>query len=152
VVDRTIEDGFVRRVTVALEFHGAAGAALPALADLRLKVEGPAALARVGMADAVLQAGKRVLPAPQTGRAFQVLPDGTHQILLAGGSPSTRIGSGRWLLLDVDLGTADGPAHTPMVMSLVAREGILAPTAADQTLWNTPLGQPVVVWANEVTP
>jgi len=151
VVGREVADGFVRRVTLALDYQPSADiTAHPGLVDLRFKVDGPGALARVGMGAPVLDAGKRLIPDPVTGRHFQEFEDGTYQILLAHGAD--RIEAGRWLYLEFELGEAGGPAHTPLIVTLVSREETFAPVAADTQLWTqTDLSTPVVVWANEVT-
>lgn len=150
VVEREIEDGYVRGVTVALEYLPPEGAALPGIADIRVKLDGPVTLSRVGLGEPLLQAQKALAPDPQTGLPYRVLPDGSTQVLVMSASNINRIGGGRWLYFQVELGTGSEPAHTPLIMSLVPGEEILAPAAANEALFGASLTEAVVVWANEL--
>ncbi|MEZ4267713.1 MAG: hypothetical protein R3F39_15140 [Myxococcota bacterium] len=150
VVERAVADGFVRRVTVAVDYAPAAGAPRPGLVDLRFRVEGPGRLLRVGMGQPVLEARKSLLPDSETGREFQVLEGGVHRVIVMSPVSADRIASGRWLYLEFELGDEAGPASTPLIVSLLEREEIFAPAEADEVLWGPGLGDSVVVWANEL--
>ncbi|MGM0577188.1 MAG: hypothetical protein ACQEXJ_15795 [Myxococcota bacterium] len=146
VVDREVEDGRLVGVTIAVDFQPEDGVARPGIADVRLRVGGPAHLERVGMGAALVDAGKELHVDAATGRAWRTLPDGVVQTMVLGTKSAKRIEGGRWLLHRFRVGTEERPARVPVTFSLVEREAIFAPTDADQALWGEPLGEPVSVW------
>ena len=152
LVDQVEKEGLVREITLALDYEPGAGKPLPTMADLRLDVSGSARLVAVGIAPAVLEARKDLLPDPDTGKPFRVLKGGHQQILVMSTANTTAIQAGRWLLLRFELGpqglvVAEGWAAAPAVIRLVQREETFAPPPADQVLWGGGPGEPVVVWA-----
>jgi hypothetical protein len=154
IIDQVVQDGWVREVTLALDFQPGADQALPTMADLRLAVSGPAQLLAVGLAQALLQADKEPALAPNTGRPFRRLDGGVHQVLLFSRTNTTPIEAGRWLLLRFRLGpqSPDDAADwttAPAVIRLVQREETFAPPPADTALWSGDYSDPVVVWADQ---
>ena len=152
VVDQQVTDGLLTEVTLALDYLPAEGQPLPSMADIRLSVSGPVRLKQVGLSEAVMAAGKELYVSPDTGKPFQVMADGVHQLLLFSTGNTNVITPGRWLLLRFAFGpvSAAEAAHwatSPAVIALVSREEILAPPGADSTLWGGGYDGPVVVWA-----
>jgi hypothetical protein len=146
VVDREVVAGVVRSVTVALDYQPPAGAALPGVADIRMRLTGPATLERVGTGQALIDADKAPHADPATGKPFRTLADDSVQILVLSTGNVDPIGAGRWLLLQLRLGADGQPATRPVALELIVRESILAPPAADQLLWSADFGAPVVIW------
>lgn len=146
VVDREVVGGVLRSVTVALDYHPTAGAALPGIADIRMRLTGPATLERVGTGQALIDAGKAPHADPVTGKPFRMLADDSVQILVLATGNVDPIGAGRWLVMQLRLGSDGQPATRPVALELVVRESILAPPAADQLLWSGGFGAPVVIW------
>ncbi|MBM4320269.1 MAG: hypothetical protein FJ125_09970 [Deltaproteobacteria bacterium] len=134
-----------REVPLAVDFAPGPGHPLPAIADLRVRISGPARLVRVGLGTPITEAGKRLVVDPETGRPYQVLPGGVHQLLLLSTDSARPIPGGRWLFLDIRI----EPATEPAVIELVKREETFAPPAADEVLWGADLGRPVVIWPQE---
>lgn len=133
-------------VTLAVDYAPPEGAPHPTLADLRIVVTGDAELLDVASGEALMQAQKDLFTDPQTGRPFRVLSDGTIQLLVLSTRNAQTIGAGRWLFLRFRVGPAFGEATGPAQFAFVPRAQILAPVPADEVLWGTDLGAPVVVW------
>ena len=144
--------GFVRQVTIALEFAPPPEATLPGMADIRFRLEGPASLKKLGLGQPLLDAHKSLAADPQTGEAHRLLADGTTQVLIMSTTSAERIGAGRWLYFDIELGSGSEPAHTPLVMRLVTEQEVLAPPAANEVLFGASVGASVVVWSNDLPP
>ncbi len=145
LVDRKDEEGGLREITLALDLVADQGGALPAIADLRLSVEGPARLRRIGLGEPLLDGAKEPVIDPATGRPFRLLDDGSTQVVLLSTSNTRRIAPGRWLYLRFDAGDSSGPATEPILVRLLRREQTFAPQPADALLWGSRLDQPVVV-------
>ena len=141
---RTVE------VVLAIEYAPAEGDPLPTLADLRLRLDGPAELRQVGIGAPLLEADKRLLADPSTGRPYRLTEDGAIRLLVMSSTSSAPIGAGRWVLLRVAFDTS-GPVDQPLVARLVPREETLAPRVADESLWSQPLDRAVVVWPVDVS-
>ena len=152
VVDQVVVDGLLVELTLAVDYLPPEGKTLPTMADIRLAVSGPAELKQVGLGPPVTEADKELFTSPETGKAFQVLDGGIHQILVFSSANTKTIIPGRWLLLKFKMGpqsAADAAnwAAAPAVFQLVEREETLAPAGADATLWAGGYDVPVVVWA-----
>ena len=150
VVDRVITDGATSSVTLAIDYFPPDGGALPTLADLRFRLDGPVKLLQVGIGEPMLTAGKRLFPHPDTGLPYQVAADGSYRVLAMSTESGTRVTGGRWVLLRVAFVGDGGPATKPLIARLLAHEQTLAPPAADQPLWNQPIDGTVVVWPIDV--
>ena len=146
VVDKDLSSDGVGYVTIAVDFHPPADATLPGIADLRLEVQGPATLERIGTGEAVEAAGKALHLDPLTGKAYRARKDGSLQALLLSPKSKETLGEGRWLLYRFRVGEEGRPAKVPVAFSLVEREKILAPADADQMLWSGGFGEPISVW------
>jgi hypothetical protein len=144
VVEREEVEGRLRAVTLAVDYQPGAQGAAPTIADLRLKVEGPAVLERVGLGEAMLEAQKELVQSPSTGRPYQALPEGVFQFLALSSRNTNEIPGGRWLFVRFLLG--DTAQEGPAVFSLVKREQVLAPPGADSQLWAEAYDVPVVIW------
>ncbi|MFH0899424.1 MAG: hypothetical protein V2A73_02220 [Pseudomonadota bacterium] len=144
VVEKVIVEGRIQSLTLALDYQPGTGAPLPVMADVRVKVEGPATLQQVGLGEPVTAAGKELLVHPGTGKPYRVDANGTHQIVILSTRNTTTISPGRWLFLrfSIDQTVADKPA----TFALLKREQILAPPPADALLWGSDFAAPVVVW------
>lgn len=137
-------------LSVAVDFAPLEGAALPTLADLRLRVEGDATLLGIEVGEAVLAADKAPFPDPRTGEPFQVdgLGDGVQLVRVVLGSiaSTSTVGAGHWLTWRFRLGGAFTPLDAPVVMGLLTDEAVLAPPAAEQQLWGTGIEGALAVW------
>ena len=147
--------GGAQEVTLALDFQPADGGALPAIADLRFAIAGPAEVLSVGVGQAVHDAGKELFVDPHTGQPFRVLPatgeaGSVVQLLVFSTGPSEPIPAGRLAVLRVAIDEAaagDPPlGSVPVTVRLIEREETFAPPPADATLWGGGYGEPVVVW------
>lgn len=145
---RTNEVGDLTGVVVAVTWKPLPGFAGPTLADIRLLVEGPGEVVRLGVGAPVLEAGKRLVADPRTARPWQLVGDGSAQALIAPDSGAGPIAAGTSLYFDVEIGEPDGSIPVePVRLSLVAREGTLAPGKADEALWGSAVDDPLVLWA-----
>lgn len=133
-------------VTLALDYAPPDSAPRPSIADLRIAVGGEAELLEVAAGEALLTAEKDLFTDPESGRPFRTLPDGLVQLLIISTQNTRPIEAGRWLFLRFRVGPAFGEASGPGIFSLVPRQQIFAPLPADEVLWGSDLGQPVVVW------
>ena len=146
VVDKEITEGQLTGLTIAIDYNPPAGAPLPGIADLRLKVEGPATVARVGLAQRLVDAGKSLTVDGTTGRSWQVTKDGHVQLLVLSPGAKQPIDPGRLAVIRFRVGETGAPALVPVVFSLVQREQIFAPRKADEALWSGGFGDPISVW------
>ncbi len=146
VVERTESAGALRWVTLGLDYTAADGAEQPGLADLRLRVSGPAHLAGVALGEALVAADKQLFADPYSGQPFHVLADGTLQFLVLGTTGAKPIGSGHWLVVRFELPAPLPAGYDPLVVGLIKREQTLTPPSADQALWGAAIDTPVVVW------
>ncbi len=150
VVDRVVQDGIVRRFSVALSYLPEDGDPLPELADVRIGVAGPVKLLSVTAGQPLLDAGKELLGDPNTGEDFQILAEGSViRVVIASVDTVHTIGAGEWLRYELRLGGAFEVADEPAVLSLLRGEPIFAPPPAEATLWGPGLDQPVAVWPDE---
>ncbi len=141
-------DGVVERAIVGVTYVPASDdAPAPVLADLRLLVEGPATLRRVGVGKAVMEADKELLRSVTTGRSWVERPDGQVQVLIYSPRRAHPIGAGLMLVYDFKLGEPGVVPTAPARFSLVPRENTFAPVNADATLWGTAVDTPLVLWA-----
>ena len=140
------KSGALRSVIFAVQWQPGSAPA-PVLADVRVRLQGPATITRVGVGTAILDAGKELRPDGVTGAPFRDLGDGICQILVYSPGRHDPIGAGDWLYLDVAVDPGRAPLTSPIVASLVAREDILAPRAADESLWGSAISTPLVLWA-----
>ena len=46
----------------------------------------------------------------------------------------------------LQVGSEEDPALVPIVISLIEREQIFAPRAADEVLWTSSIGDPISIW------
>jgi hypothetical protein len=138
----------IRTVTVALDFSPPVGSPLPAMADLRFALSGPAELVEVALGESLIAAEKGFFNDPETGRPYRLLGDGTLQLLVMSTANTRPISGGRWLFLTFRLmpRAPDAAGYVPLTLSLVERPEILAPAAADAVLWGGAYGTPIVVW------
>jgi hypothetical protein len=156
VVDKKLTVGSnprVETVTVALDFQPPVGSPLPAMADLRFRVKGPAELVEVALGESLLAAEKGFYTDAETGRPYRTLADGNLQMLVISTANTKTISGGRWLFLTFRL--VPPPAGTtlgelPLEVSLVERSEILAPAQADAVLWGSTYGAPIVVWPDAI--
>lgn len=137
-------DGSLHSVVLALDFNIGESPAMPTLADLRLRVTGPALLEQVGLGEAALAAEKTLTRSPSTGRPYQDLGDDVLQFLLMSSGNTNAIGSGRWLFFKFIIG--DTAREGPVQVAVVKREQTFAPPAADSLLWSQDYDTPVVIW------
>jgi hypothetical protein len=144
VVDREVVDGRTRAVTLAVDFQPSAQQELPTVADLRLQVQGPAVLERVGLGQAMMEANKELVRSPSTGRPYQELSQDVFQFLVLSQRNTHTIPAGRWLFVRFLLG--DTANEGPATFSLLKREQVLAPPSADSQLWTAQYDRPVVIW------
>ena len=153
VVDRELGPDGLSALTLAVDFAASEPAPAPAMADLRLAVEGGVRLERVGITPSLLAAGKTLLRHPYTGKRFQVDQNGVHRFVLisSSGKRETKIPTGRWLLLRFVFEEPQAGSAAPAVFSLVQREDVFAPAAADLALQSEGYDGRVVVW-REVAP
>jgi len=153
VVDRQESPAGPSSVTLAVDFAPTESSPAPALADLRLAVEGGVRLERVGITPDLLNAGKTLLRHPYTGKRYQVDQNGVHRFVLISstGRRETKIPTGRWLLLRFAFDEPQAGSTAPAVFSLVQREELFAPAAADLALQSEGYDGRVVVW-REVQP
>ena len=146
----------VSEVTLALDYAPPAGVSLPALADLRLLVTGPAHVEAVGLGPAATAADKELFTDPKTGRPFRLLPapEGAAgqvvQVLVFSPTSMVPMDGGRVLALKVRVGDASPsdppPGSVPATFQIVEREQTFAPPEADTILWGGGYGAPVVIW------
>jgi len=146
VVERELVQGTLVGVTLAIDYLPPAGAPLAGIADLRLKVTGPAEVARVGLAQPLTDLGKDLSVDSATGRAWRRDKNDDVQLLVLSPRTAQPISAGRLAVLRFKVGTTDAPAQIPVSFSLVQREKILAPKGADEVLWSGGFGEPVSVW------
>ena len=146
VVERELVKGTLVGVTLAIDYLPPTGSPLAGIADLRLKVTGPAEVARVGLAQSLTDLGKDLSVDSATGRAWRTDKNNDVQLLLLSPRTAEPITSGRLAVLRFKVGTTESPARIPVAFSLVQREKILAPKAADEVLWTGGFGEPVSVW------
>lgn len=144
VVERQENAGRLQRVTLALDYTAEGDGGAPTLADIRLAVDGPATLERVGLGQAAMDAEKALATSPSTGRPYQELPDGTLQFLVLSSQNTTPLAPGRWLFFQFLIG--DTATEGPASFALVKREQTLAPASADSLLWSAHYDAPVVIW------
>ena len=143
VVERTLQDGLLTHVTLALRFKPSEGVALPVMADIQLKVKGPASIERVGLGQALLDSGKTPLTHPHTGASYQRLDGETYRFVLLSTQNINTINGGHWLSLRFAIGDTaqDGPA----TFALVPHSQILAPMAANGLDYSEIENQ-IVIW------
>lgn len=144
VLEQDTADGRLQSVTVGLEFRPGESDALPTMADIHLRVNGPTMLTRVGLGEAALEAEKELVADPRTGLPYQTLGDEVHRFVLMSTQNTSRLGAGRWLLFEFLVG--DTETEGPIQIGLVEREQTLAPTRADALLWNAGIDAPIVIW------
>lgn len=154
VVDAELTSGprpLVKTVTVALDFRPPMGATLPAMADLRFRLDGPAELSEVAIGESLITAEKGFYNDPETGHAYRELPDGTIQLLVLSTTNTTPIPAGRWLFLKLAVAaSADATSFMPLVLALVERDEVLAPASANAVLGGARYDAPIVVWPDAV--
>lgn len=148
VFERVYDGAQLRGVILALDYAPEADAVRPGVADLRLRVDGPARLDGVALGAAVLDADKGLHTYGMTGKPYRRTPDGALQFLLLSTQSARRVEAGRWLFFRFVFPPGDGG---PVSFRLVKRAETLAPSSADQALWGSALDAPVVVWP-EVAP
>ena len=143
----------IQSLTLAVDFTPTGSMPAPALADLRLAVEGGVRLERIGITPDLLDAGKTLLRHPYTGKRYQLDRNGVHRFVLISstGKRETKIPTGRWLLLRFAFDEPQAGSTAPAVFSLVQREDVFAPAAADLALQSEGYSGRVVVW-REVAP
>jgi hypothetical protein len=146
VVERERIGGVLTGVTIAIDYHPSSGTPLPGIADFRLKIQGPATVARVGLAQRLTDLGKELSVDGTTGRAWRTTAAGDTQLLLLSPSTSAPITAGRVAVVRLTLGTVDNPAQMPVAVSLIEREQIFAPKVADEALWSGGFAKPVSIW------
>ncbi|MBL91157.1 MAG: hypothetical protein CMH56_05000 [Myxococcales bacterium] len=128
VQQEQMEDG--RSIaTLALAFNPTGGSVLPVMADLQMRVTGPATLSRVGIGQALLDAGKEPLTHPHTGAAYQRLDAETYRFMVLSTQNTRTIGAGQWLFFKFEIG--DTATSGPATFGLLAHPHILAPMEAN---------------------
>lgn len=146
VLSRTYDEGRLDTVTIAVDYNPPEGAELPGIADLRFDLTGPAKVLRAGIAKRLLDRGKTLHRDALTGEAWTQLGEERLQLLLLSKSGKETLDAGRLAVLRLQIGSAEEPALVPVVLSLVEREQIFAPQAADEALWGGSLGSPISIW------
>jgi len=146
VVDRTYDGARLDTVTVAVDYNPPEGAALPGIADLRFDLTGPAKVVRAGISKRLLDRGKTLHRDALTGEAWSMLGDERLQLLLLSASGKEPVDAGRLAVFKLKIGSAEEPALTPVVIALMEREQIFAPSDADEALWTTSIGAPLSIW------
>jgi hypothetical protein len=117
-----------------------AAASLPRMAELRVLIDGPAALVDAQSGSALTDAGKALYRDPFTGQAFKQAADGAYRFLVYGSSRASEIGAGRLAELRLRI-TGD----EPIALRLQRREQTFAPAGADALLQTTSYDLPLVV-------
>jgi hypothetical protein len=112
------------------------------MADLRLSFEGCTDLQveAVSTGEALEISGKDLFIDSLTSKPWQVMPDGTVQLLVYSSRDAREIGAGRWLAMTVSF-VADGATH----LWLTRRDRVFAPLAADLAIHEQTFDLPVVV-------
>ncbi len=146
VLERTYDDGRLDRVTIAVDFHPPEGAELPGIADLRFNLTGPARVVRTGIAKRLHERGKTLHRDGLTGEAWTMLGEDRLQLLLLSKSGKEKLDAGRLALFELQVGSEEDQALVPIVISLIEREQIFAPRAADEVLWTSSIGDPISIW------
>ena len=143
VAQKTFADGVLTHVTLALTFSPSGNTALPVMADLQLKVTGPATIERLGLGQALLDAEKEPLIHPHTGATYQRLDAETYRVILLSTQNTNVIEGGHWLSIRFAVGDTemDGPA----TFQLKSHGQILAPSSAN-VLDYSEIDNQVVVW------
>jgi hypothetical protein len=134
--------GQVSAVQVALSLQLPEGAPHPQIADIHLMMTGPAILGRVGLAEALINANKQLIPDPATGMPYRV-NGSTYSFMVLSTQNTHEIPTGDWLILDIQLGNTNAQ---PVQLKVVEREQTFAPPAADLQLWGASLGEGLVIW------
>ncbi len=146
VIKRTYDGGRLDRVTIAVDYNPAEGAELPGIADLRFDLSGPAKVVRTGIAKRLHERGKTLHRDGLTGEAWTMLGEEKLQLLLLSQTGKEKLDAGRLALVELQVGSEEEPALVPVVISLIEREQIFAPKAADEALWTSSIGDPISVW------
>ena len=135
-------NGQVTSVRIGLSLNLPDGVPHPQIADLHLMMTGPAILGRVGLGAAIINANKQLVPDPATGMPFRV--DGNiYSFMILSTQNTNEIGSGEWLILDLQLGDT---GSEPVQVKVVEREQTFAPPPADLQLWGNSQGDGLVIW------
>ena len=145
MVEREEIDGTLERVTLAVDYEPEPGTPMPAIVDLRLLLEGPARIERVGLGSAALEAGKTLVVDPRSGRPYRVHDGGVVQVMLLSPGSTRRIESGRWLFLKLAMDAGGDAQSGPVMVRLLPAGEIFAPPAADEALGLDGLDAPVVI-------
>ncbi len=127
-------------LVLGIDFTPPEGGALPRMAELRLRIEGPATLVDVDSGPALKHAGKALYRDPFTQKAFKLAPDGAYRLLAYGASSASEIGAGRVAEVRVRI---TGDAR--VTVSLQRRQQTFAPANADAQLQATSYDLPLVV-------
>jgi hypothetical protein len=143
VVERTEQDGQLTHITLALNFKPSDGISLPVMADVQLKVGGPVTMDRIGLGQALLDAGKEPLTHPHTGASYQRTDAQTYRFILLSTQNTSEIGGGHWMSLRFAIG--DTASEGPATFELVPHDQILAPITAN-ALDYSEIENQIVVW------
>jgi hypothetical protein len=140
LVRRQVVDERLRSVTLAVEYAPSELEPRPRLADLRIRAPEGAVLATATAGPALQEAGKELFVDGDSGEPWKLRSDGTLQFLAYKASNVERLASGRVLTLTFTL-----DAYGPVEFSLVRRQQVFAPPAADAALQSTSYETAVVV-------
>ena len=146
VVHREQDEAGRSTVTLALAFNPSSGAVLPVMADVQMRVTGPTTLSRVGVGQALLDAGKEPLTHPHTGAAYQRLDDETSRFMVLSTQNTNTIGAGQWLFFKFEIG--DTATLGPATFQLLAHPQTLAPLEAN-LIDTGDIENAVVIWPEE---
>ena len=145
VVEREESDGLLRSVTLAVDYEPEPGTPMPAIVALRLKIDGPARLDRVGLGEVALEAGKKLVVDPRSGRPYRVHDDGVVELMVLSPGSTRRIEAGRWIFLKLTISGDGAAASGPVLVRLLPTGEVFAPPAADEALFGVELDSPVVI-------
>ena len=140
VLERTVQDGQISEITLALDHAPSDGQPRPRMADVRIQADHEVELLSVDAGPALLDADKDLYVDESSGRPFRRRPDGSYQMLAYGFANTRTLEPGR--VLTMKFRTHESG---PIAFSLVRRAQVLAPPEADALLQGSSYDQPVVV-------
>lgn len=138
--------GLPKLLTLGLQYIPSEGGVLPRVADIRLRVTGPATFLDVTAGAALIDAGKALATDPNTGLPVQIQTDGVLRTVVLAGTDNATIGGGLWLSWRFRLGGAFEPMDAPVEIRLLRDEPILAPPPAELAAGDPATLAPVAIW------
>ena len=144
ILDRQDSGERLSLATLAVEYAPDAADPRPTLAEIRLRITGPASVADVRAGEPLETAGKALALDPDRGRPWIEGVGGLVRIVVLATDNTETISGGRWMEISLRGSFSEEPG--PVVVRFEHDEPIFAPPPAEATLGDPALTDPIALW------